>query len=88
MIMHTAMSEAIPIPDADIIRRYMSRRELTFQGDMCHMSGEKGVSAEGSGETEVVIANDGSEAVTVRRFLSLDAVRPKRPRRAAASGAR
>lgn len=85
MIMHTAMSEAIPIPDADIIRRYMSRRELTFQGDM---SGEKGVSVEGGGETEVIIANDGSEAVTVRRFLSLDAVRPKRPRRAAASGAR
>mmetsp|Transcript_34148 Transcript_34148/g.69812 ORF Transcript_34148/g.69812 Transcript_34148/m.69812 type:complete len:668 (+) Transcript_34148:123-2126(+) len=72
MIMHTAMSEVIPIPSPDIIRRYMSRREISFQGDM---SRDPDVV-----EGIEVLASDG-EAVTVRRFLSLDAVRPKRPRR-------
>jgi hypothetical protein len=75
MIMHTAMSEAIPLPEPDIIRRYMSKSELTFQGEMC-----RGPALSDSSEG-VASGNDGTEPVTVRRFLSLDAVRPKTPRR-------
>jgi hypothetical protein len=34
MIMHTAMIENIPLPEPETIQHHMSRRELSFQGDI------------------------------------------------------
>mmetsp|Transcript_1634 Transcript_1634/g.2075 ORF Transcript_1634/g.2075 Transcript_1634/m.2075 type:complete len:659 (+) Transcript_1634:104-2080(+) len=66
MIMSTAMIENIPLPEPATVRFYMSRRELSFQGDIGR---------------NVSVGGDPDEVI-VRRFLSLDASRPKRNRKA------